>query len=849
MLEKIYQYLYDRANKKEWNWATMLVNFVIEDNDKLNDNRTKQIFEYYLTEKWIKEWELNEIKPTLQNIQQENNLIINKISNVKGVNRLIWNQELELSNNLTVIYWENASWKTWYSRILKSLWKSYDKENLILWDLLDSNWDEKQYCEITIKDSNSQIKKFEWTWVWSVILPISLFNSSCVDIWIDNRELIFMPSWFSLFEIIKVELSKLLKFIEEQEDLIQRSFNAKIDFKNTLRSTKFQNIISLISYETDKQAIDDIVTESDEKLSTEKNTIEKNIKGLNRDYIMSQNEKFMEQLLELKELKKKIIKYKTEFSLKNRKKFVDLNVKLDELRKNPKLTISEIATKKWIQYYETEEFKNFIKNADLYLKKISKSNFKEWDVCPYCQQELSNDAVQLLESYQELLNNDTQKEIDEIQEEIKGIKLRINSLDEFEKFHYYPFWKDSKEQWIIPDEVMKVFWLKKEYINKINDINFVNDKIFVDCINTIELKELELNNKKGKNKKLISSIDEQEKKLKESLCEIEDKIIINTKKQILKEYIDDLVLYKKLQDCNSDFYWNDLSGLLKKVQKELLTDSFNDILTEEKKLLNCPNYIDLKLKVSDWKTAINQSIENYNLKNILSEWEQKSIAIAEFITELRVSNNNNPVIFDDPVNSLDHHRIWRVAKRLYNLAREKQVIIFTHNNILFNEFEQLNESYKKSKDGIDYVLYSVERQNWKCWMLNKDTPPSDESFQNYRWKINDLLSSSPKDISEAEIWKKWYSYLRSAIEILIEQGLFKNIIKRYRRNVATTNLRMIDWKLIDKNSADILDIYDRCCWYIEGHTSPEWWKNLPTLEELAEDSQKIFEIWKIFNSN
>jgi hypothetical protein len=110
---------------------------------------------------------------------------------------------------------------------------------------------------------------------------------------------------------------------------------------------------------------------------------------------------------------------------------------------------------------------------------------------------------------------------------------------------------------------------------------------------------LELNDELRKNRKLLSSIDENEKKLKESLYEVEDKIIINTKKKILEEYVNELILYEKLQDCSQDFRLNDLSTVLKKAQKELLTASFDNIYLEEKDLLNCPDYINLKLKVSE----------------------------------------------------------------------------------------------------------------------------------------------------------------------------------------------------------------------------------------------------------
>lgn len=847
MLEEIYNYLYERAEKKWWDWAKMLINFIIEEKKELNDNKIKEVFDFYLIEKWIEQWNNKKIDPIFSNIQREGNIKIKKISDIKWVNKLIWDQELEFSDNLTVIYWENASWKTWYSRILKSLWKSYDKENIILWNVLEKKWKEKQYCKIFIQDIKGKDKEIEWTWVWSVYLPISLFNSSCVNIWIDkNRDLTFMPFWFSLFEIVKIELLKLLELINGKKDLLKNSIENKIVFKDSLKSNKYKDTVSSINSKTNKKFIDDIVKDSDKELLEKKQRIEKNIKSLNKENIESKNARIEEMLSELGELKLKINKYKAVFSEDNRKNFISLNIKLEELKKSPRMTISDIAKKNWMEYYESEEFENFIKAADLYLKKLSKSNFKKWDVCPYCKQKLSESATQLLESYKGILNSEIQKEINVIQLKLDSIKGNINNLDDLISFHYFPFWKDDDWKSIIPEEIKNIFNLKREYVDNVTDEKFINDKTFDNCISIINSKELELNDELRKNRKLLSSIDENEKKLKESLYEVEDKIIINTKKKILEEYVNELILYEKLQDCSQDFRLNDLSTVLKKAQKELLTASFDNIYLEEKDLLNCPDYINLKLKVSEWKTAINQSIEDYDLKNILSEWEQKSIAIAEFITELRISNDNNPVIFDDLVNSLDHHRLERVARRLFKLSLERQVIVFTHNIILFYTFEQIKDEYKLMNKKIDSIIYSVEKQGNKCWKLNKDKWPSNTTFESYVSKTEKLIKKSI-NTNESEIVEKWYWYLRAMIELLIEDWIFKKTVKRYKKNVSTTNLLRVRWDLLDWNKEKIIEIFCRCSWYMWWHSWPEEINNTPNLSELKADFQNIKSIWNDFN--
>ena len=69
----------------------------------------------------------------------------------------------------------------------------------------------------------------------------------------------------------------------------------------------------------------------------------------------------------------------------------------------------------------------------------------------------------------------------------------------------------------------------------------------------------------------------------------------------------------------------------------------------------------------------------------MSEGEQKAVALALFISEISLSNNKSTIIFDDPVNSLDHRIMYNLAGLLLSL--ENQIIIFTHNKMFLDCLE------------------------------------------------------------------------------------------------------------------------------------------------------------------
>ena len=105
-------------------------------------------------------------------------------------------------------------------------------------------------------------------------------------------------------------------------------------------------------------------------------------------------------------------------------------------------------------------------------------------------------------------------------------------------------------------------------------------------------------------------------------------------------------------------------------------------------------------------------------RDILSEGEQRAIAIGSFLAEVNIGGGNGGIVFDDPVSSLDHKRAERVAARLVKGAAKRQVIIFTH-DIYF--LSVLN--WKKQIELTLPALLKVFRENQKDMALLIQTFP------------------------------------------------------------------------------------------------------------------------------
>lgn len=177
---------------------------------------------------------------------------------------------------------------------------------------------------------------------------------------------------------------------------------------------------------------------------------------------------------------------------------------------------------------------------------------------------------------------------------------------------------------------------------------------------------------------------------------------------------------------------------------------------------------------------------------ILSEGEQRALALAGFLTEVALTDGSGPIIIDDPVSSLDRDRSARVAERLAVEACERQVIVFTHDIIFFNELCGAAES-----QGIDPVTIALFGDKdaagkiddagmvWKGLKVAKRLGKIKNDFA----PLPKLLTTSPADY-EYRV-KNLYGRLRDTYERVVEEVIFRDVVRRGADVIKTQMLRYV----------------------------------------------------------
>ena len=849
------------TNKKEivdflWEWAEsngewskLLIYRIVGTESTLLPSDRNQVFNYFL-QSINQHTGLQSLTTTKPNYVPTDKVIeLETLSDITGVNKLAKNQTLKFSKNITVIYGENGTGKTGYGRILKSLGFSYDPNNTVHPNIYGAI--EAKTAIINFK-SNGVTQTFNWTGdnKDAELQNISVFNNNCVQISLSDRQLIVSPIGFHLFNIVSSELNELTQLLNAKVALHPTA----ITWANTLNlGTPQQIFVSSLSATSAEQKLTELssITKAQEQELIDKQT---ELSQLNKVLLETEIQNLNSSFDELGSIISKIQTSETNFTSQNWQKLIDLNKEIATLESQTKTGIKEIAESNGIEFYETPQFQSFIKAAENYIKVINKLEYPNAEEsCIYCLQPLENEAKILLSSYRTLLNDKTQENLSALKQLKTNLINQVLKIETNLLFHQPTFGIDENQKALQPAEILE--------FNKTLETSkstFTTDKVvegslfsfdYTKYIKFLTDKKIAINTVLEQKKLLLTNLATKETELKNKISELNDRKFLSTKVTEIKQIIENLKIVKALQSKSNSFSTNAISRKTTDAREQLVEQNFNDLFQAELKLFKKSDLkIELNFGTDRGKSKIWHRLNSrYTLGDILSEGEQKAISLAEFLTELQLDNIKAPVIFDDPVNSLDHRIIDEVGKRFIELSKQRQVIIFTHSILLLHSLIQQSELDTNKQANIVFEFHKVKNNFGITGIL--DEVEEINSFSYFIKKLQVVIDTKPSpDLDEAKLVAEGYGHLRSAIEISVEDDLLKKTVKRYKKGVAFPSLLRIEGNKIDTNKGKINDIYEKCCVSIDGHSSPEEIHTTPTITELKVDYEEFKKVRKIFTS-
>jgi energy-coupling factor transporter ATP-binding protein EcfA2 len=764
-----------------------------------------------------------------------------------NVNALDKNAELTFGKEgLTVVWGQNGAGKSGFTRILKKACRSRDQET-ILPNVFLSGPSSAAQAKLEWVSASTD-KSFDWVDGKTrndELSKIVIFDGRCARLFIDDEQEVNIVVYG--VDVLR-EMARGCQ--ELKQHLEQRQATCRVDLTafDTLKGqTSVGQFIESLSATSNKQAATDLATVSPEE--------QKELESLNEQLST-------DPLKKAAELRRRIQRYKLFLGEIQGVKSKLADDKIEIYRTamtnfNRAGEASRIASEELhedghvLPGTGNEAWRELMNSALAYAGEAYPGEefpANRSDVrCVLCQQDLGEEGKVRLKRFVQFLQADQQK---------KREHARKVSLDLYKAFEAISLDLPSDKTTL--DEVAEINpQIKTAYLQQVTALSARRDGLVKEARN----RQVPVFDS------LPTGLDElvevMWRGLEEQATGFEKAARADTRKQMtirqselaakikLKEFmpavikaIDSFALQKKLDQAIKATSTLVITRKSTELTEAAIAGGLNTALNEELEHLKISG---LKLEIG-LRGQKGQGMQQLRLNmklpskakvsDILSEGEQRAIAIACFLAETNLVSAKASMVFDDPVSSVDHLRRERIATRLAKEACKRQVIVFTHDLSFAWDLTQAAEKHRTPY----YACRVYSSSTGKGMML----PGLPHEGGKLGARINDLEQTAAKAKKALEVDKDGEKYdlmvrdgyrkLRDAWERLIEECLFGDAVRRFRNSVQTQRLRYAEVQDSDVVAVD--EGMTRCSMFT--HDAPvEAAPTLPTPDEFLTDIKHL----------
>jgi energy-coupling factor transporter ATP-binding protein EcfA2 len=776
--------------------------------------------------------------------------------NLCHVNRIPSDQKINFAENgLTIIYGGNGTGKSGYARVLKKACRARDTEDILPDLTVPSN----AQC-VTSATFDVKVNGFENVLAWSNDQPspdllsmISVFDSRCARIIIDDKqEIEYVPYGLDVLGNLATQVYP--KITQQLDNEIKNIVSDNSSFKPFINDTIAGKFAGSVNADTSIESIEKILifTSDDERRLdeitaqlTETDPISK-AKEHHRYY-----ERLKAMICNIDAFNDKAISEQcqntetlcNEYNIaKAEEKVAASNFRADEE------LLPGTGESVWKELFEAAR-----KFSEIAYKEHVFPNLNEDSLCPLCQNPLEG-GLERLKRFDEYIKRTTSQKVQKKNHEIVNYRKHVETMS-----YSIDIDRSLLEDNIIDKELenlIKNFEADlKQFQTHILDaldtrIWTPAPKIF--SLPVSKLRSLAAQQLCEERKYRRLSSENNIAKLKQDQQELSTRKNLYLHKDSIQKYVNAAKRTKLLEKCRKSLDTGKISNQVKKMSQDAITDDLRSALSKEFKYFGLG--LNVTLKDFATKGRINLQLHldflkrnEVKIRDILSEGEQRAIALGAFLAEINLSANTGGIVFDDPVSSLDHEKRDKVARRLVEESHKRQVIIFTHDTVFLSLLQ--NEA-----DNNDVKIVHLEHHETTPGHVRDGLPWIHKSCRDKIDKLSkriNLLAPAwqpyPSDEQSSKM-RNLYSDLRATIELMVQNDVLNRVVQRYDNWIRVKNLEGVIG--FNKSEYDkIYELYEKCSGVTSAHDSPSA-ANLPVPDpdEFRNDLNQILEILSIIKS-
>ncbi|MCI4029472.1 AAA family ATPase [Dickeya dianthicola] len=772
------------------------------------------------------------------------------IKNLHNVNAIAENQQLTVGPaGMTVIYGDNGSGKSGYSRVLKRACRARDQSEPIHpnANLPGAKAGNAQASfDIAIDGTAKEVVWQQGKEAPPELSSFAIFDARCARAYLDNEDdFSYVPYGLDVFEALAKVCQQLKTSIETEQ---KQSAVDLAAFAHLQGETAVGKLISVLSAKTTTAQIEALAVLKPEELE-QREMLEKSLK--------ENNPKEKAGLLRLRARRiAAIAKNATEKGLiVGPEAIVKLKALADAFRTAQ--AAAALAAKNFkdgenlLPGTGGEVWRELFDAARKFaLEAHPDKQFPDLGVdaaCPLCQQPLAAGAERLMR-FEAFIQAEAEKTAQARRQALAveyrpfAASVMTLSLDEATQTELgqidQPLVADTKAfeaALTIRHEAIKAAVVSHDWTGLDQALVSPADRLqaLADKLN-VEAEALE----KASNEEARAALQKQ-------LGELDARVKLSQVKEAVVSAVEKLGHQGKLKNCLTAVRTNAISIKASELAEKVVSKDLADALNREFKTLGVGSLsVSLQSRADRGKALHKLKLQLPQVRSpgeILSEGEQRAIAIGSFLAEVGLSGSKGGIVFDDPVSSLDHRRRERVAKRLATEAVQRQVIIFTH-DIYF--LCLLAEEAKQA--GATVVTQSLTRRAEGFGIADPELPFEGKNASKRIGALKaqqQVIAKLYKEGNEQEHLRQTvdaYFRLRMAWERAVEEVLLREVILRFRKGVETQ--RLVGVSVDDDDYAQVNAGMSRCSNYAHDKAMMGG-VAVPDPDELLEDILAL-ESWR-----
>lgn len=822
-------------------WVRLLAAEVIASGRPVGESTIDTAYQLFREEKALDERTLPTVDKLSTEARQDEAappLSVVRLSEVRGVNALVTGAVIEPHEGLTILYGENGTGKTGYSRVFKALANSRTADEIL--GNIDVDEDEDTAAKLDYKvGDNGEVLEWAGERGVSPFTRMSIFDSPAVSTHVDeDLDYVYVPAALALF-------NHVIAAIQAVTSRIDAAINGLGSGGSSLLS-RFPNgssvypLIETLGASTGLEALK-AKASTDAKVDEKIDVLTQTVAALKGNTIGT-------EITARKHEQRVLVQATTA---------ADALLRFDVSTYNATLTTRAQLAKDY-GTFRTELFAaadlpaepdatwgEFIESGDAYRQHLVELDAHDADRCLYCRQPLADPARDLLAKYSTYLEDKISADIRKADGTLAGLKRIVDDILAGEVAGFLEEFEASDDKPSIFDAVQAVE-LARTTITAATDAGQPVDSALLTPVTghrgTIAARSSTLSAE-------IETLEEQSKNRSETLAEKQSELAelvaaaeltkswatIETQVKNAKEADRLQILKRALPQLSRG-----VTELAKAASDQLINQSFDALFIEECEVLRAPplkvQFVGREGKAQRRKVLSGR----HKPSKVLSEGEQKVLALADFLAEARLAGITAPVIFDDPVSSLDHRRVNEVAQRIARLADDNQVIVFTHDILFATTLLALFEKSRRC------AYFQITDEDGKG-KVTRATGPRWDTLSGIKGKINSTIQAAQQQEGEARdaLIRVGYGWIRSWCEVFIESELLQGVTQRYQPNVGVTRLANINTEKLGEIIPKVTEVFEEACRYIDAHSQPLATLGVsPTLAGLEQHWAELQELKK-----